>query len=76
MAFIDVFFFLTSQLILVAIGSQLVSRLLLKDYKPPGLLQFTNPLYCPHLIFSLTLGASSSLFLLVFGEIINVFSKG
>ncbi|KAI8343298.1 Abscisic acid G-protein coupled receptor-domain-containing protein [Chlamydoabsidia padenii] len=76
MALTDAFCFLTTQIILVTIGSHLVSQLLLKDYKPPGLMHFTKPLYCPHLIFSLTLGAAGSLFLLVFGEIINVFSKG
>ncbi|KAI9031022.1 Abscisic acid G-protein coupled receptor-domain-containing protein [Phycomyces nitens] len=63
------------QLILLTLGANLATRLLFKGYVPPSLSLFTNKLFGPHVIFAISLSCSCTLFLLVFAEISNVFSK-
>ncbi|KAG2236956.1 hypothetical protein INT48_002025 [Thamnidium elegans] len=75
MAALDNIIFISIQVALLTIGSRKVAQLLFNDYQPPKLSQFSNPLYIPHLLFSLTLSSSCTLFLLVFSEIIHLFSN-
>ncbi|KAI9265305.1 hypothetical protein EDC94DRAFT_52238 [Helicostylum pulchrum] len=75
MAALDNIIFISIQIGLLTIGSRKVTQLLFNDYQPPKLSQFNNPLYIPHLLFSLTLSSSCTLFLLVFSEIVHLFSN-
>lgn len=61
------------QLLLLTIGANTAVKLLLRDYEPPKLLQWSrDPQYVAQLIFSVTLSSSCTLFLLVFAEIMNL----
>lgn len=75
MATFDNFIFITIQLTLLTVGSTKVAKLILHNYNPPKLFEFSNPLYIPHLLFSVTLSCSCTLFLLVFSEIVHLFSN-
>ncbi|CAO3649364.1 unnamed protein product [Mucor fragilis] len=75
MAAFDTVIFISIQAVLLAVGSTRVAKLLFNDYKAPSPIAFKHPLYIPHLLFSLTLSSSCTLFLLVFSEIINLFSN-
>ncbi|KAL0080625.1 Abscisic acid G-protein coupled receptor-domain-containing protein [Phycomyces blakesleeanus] len=76
MSLIDGIIILLIQLILLTLGTNLATRLLFKGYVPPSTFtQFTNNLIGPHIIFAISLSCSCTLFLLVFAEISNVFSK-
>ncbi|KAI9356598.1 hypothetical protein BD770DRAFT_102947 [Pilaira anomala] len=75
MAALDNIIFISIQIGLFTIGSKKVAQLLFNDYQPPKLTQFNNPLYIPHVLFSLTLSSSCTLFLLVFSEIVHLFSN-
>ncbi|KAI7868199.1 Abscisic acid G-protein coupled receptor-domain-containing protein [Mucor mucedo] len=75
MAAADNIIFVSIQILLLTLGSTSVAKLIFHDYKPPKYFEFNNPLYIPHLLFSLTLSSSCTLFLLVFGEIVHLFSN-
>lgn len=75
MAIFDTVIFISIQVILLTVGSTKVAKLLFNDYETPSPIAFKNPLYIPHLLFSLTLSSSCTLFLLVFSEIVNLFSN-
>lgn len=75
MATFDTVIFISIQIILLTVGSTQVAKLLFNDYKAPSPIAFKHPLYIPHLLFSLTLSSSCTLFLLVFSEIVNLFSN-
>lgn len=75
MGVIDNIVFITIQLLLLTIGSNKVASLLIEDFVPPTPFDTRHPIYIPQLLFSLTLSSSCTLFLLVFCEIIHLFSN-
>ncbi|KAG0180472.1 hypothetical protein DFQ29_000617 [Apophysomyces sp. BC1021] len=75
MAFVDHVLFLLIQFLLLTLGSNKVVRLLFGDYIPPGFTAYRHQLFYPQLTFSIVLSSSCTLFLLVFGEITDWFSK-
>ena len=65
------------QLFILAVGARWAAPLLTRDdSSPPRLFDWAHPHYAAHFVFATTLCTAGSLFLLVFGEIIHLFSKG
>jgi hypothetical protein len=63
----------TIQLLLLVVGSNKVAALLFQDYATPK--PSKSPVYLTHVLFSLSLSCSCTLFLLVFAGITKLFDK-